>query len=171
MDDAAFSTPVCVTCGAETPEDARFCPRCGTRVEAGEALAFDDEPAAAQPATFSQAERRIFGLAPPELVFGLVLVVLALGVYFLVAGPWVIGVVLLVLSLGIGWIFLATARSLPEGRLAHTAVGVSDGARNRAGLAWVSVASWSHAGREAVRLRSLEYRLRREQGELIRALG
>src|SRR5262249_41621458 len=91
--------------------------------------------------------------------------------FFLATGHWIPGAVLSIVGLGLAALFMATARRLPQGRLARAATGSSDGARRWAWFAWVSLASWLSAGREGVRLRGRQHRLRREQRELVRALG
>jgi len=166
------SQHVCATCGAETAADAQFCAHCGTRLVAADAPAAGDLPAGELgPVSHAYAERRVFGLAPPALVFALALCALVVATVLFVAGHWVAGLVLLILSAGFAALFLAAARQLPQGRLAHAAVEASDRARWRAGFARVSVSSWTWAGREVVRLRVLQRRLRREQRGLIYDLG
>jgi hypothetical protein len=155
---------------------ARFCAQCGTGLAAGdrpEELAGELGPGDTllDPMTRVYAERRVFGLAPPALVFGLALLGLLLAVVFMAGGHWLVGTVLLIVAVALGALFMSVARQLPQGRLAQAAVEVGDEARWRAGFAWVSMSSWSHAGREVVRLRTLQRRLRLEQSALIAALG
>ncbi len=145
----------CTTCGATAPGEALFCPQCGTRLDG-----------AAAPPT----HRHVFGIPPPGLLLGLCVAVLAVAVISFVAGQLLAGVVLLALAVALCAVLASTLRRV-DGRLTRIAAGVRDETRGRAGFAWVSLASWSKAGREAMRLRSLQIRLQREQSYLIRALG
>ena len=153
----------CPSCGAETAEGVRFCPQCGTRL--------DGEDAATAGASTFTAERHVFGLAPPEILVGLALVTLVVGVFALVFGRWIAGIVLLVVGAALWWFFTWTARRLPDGRMAHLATAASDAARSRAGFAWVSVSSWSGAGLKVLRLQRARRGLLREQSVLVHALG
>jgi hypothetical protein len=164
MDDPVVSS-ACLTCGAPAPVGAAFCPQCGTRLDGGEA-----PPGVPDGGAGARLERHLFGVAPPRLLLALIFVVLAFAVFCLAGGHLLVGVVLLALALGLGAVLVSTAR-LIEGRLGRVVVGVREETRGRAGFAWVSLTSWSAAGREAVRLRALQLRLRREQSDLIRALG
>lgn len=168
MTEVPLSASACANCGAEAPEDARFCPHCGTRL-GGSGSPREDSPSS--PTTVARADRRVYGLAPPELLFAIALVIVSFAVYFLASGRLIAGFALLALAIGAGAYFVSTARRQPEGRLVQIATSVSDEARGRAGFAWTSLSSWSWASREVVRLRSRQLRLRREQSELIRALG
>lgn len=172
--EVPISASACATCSAVAPESARFCPQCGTRLGGGDTREVDGLPSEDpgwSPVALVQPERRMFGLAPPGFLFAIALFAFFLTVLLLASGHWVAGLVLLVVAAGLGALFVSAARRLPEGRLARVTVGVSNEARWRAGFAWVSLSSWSRASREVVRLRGLQRRLRREQAELIRALG
>lgn len=168
MGPSLSTDSACPTCGGRLPQDARFCPRCGSR------LGDEEEPqpsAEYGPVALAQAERRIFGVTPPGAIFALALVALAFAIYCLATGGWLAAGVLAIVSAGLAMFFVETARRLPDGRLARTALDLTDRARGRAGFIWVSLSSWSNAGRETVRLRSLQHRLRREQTALIAELG
>lgn len=154
----------CAFCGTEAPDTARFCAQCG-RPLAGDVTAVE------APRTVSYSERRLFGVAPPELTLGLAVLVLAAAIFSFASGDWPIGVVLLLVALGLGVLFLSISKRMPQGRLALLAVRVSDESRARAGFGWTSVSSWSSTGREAVRLKRRRRSLRLEQVELIRSLG
>jgi ribosomal protein L40E len=174
MMEVPISAPVCATCGAEAPESARYCAQCGTRLGGGDTREIDElpleDPWLVQ-VRLVHSERRVFGLTPPVFLFAIALVAFFLSVLFLASGHSVAGLLLLVVAVGFGALFVSASRRLPEGRLARAAVGVSNEARWRAGFAWVSLASWSRASREVVRLRGLQRRLQREQRQLIGALG
>jgi hypothetical protein len=118
-----------------------------------------------------RSQRRFFGLAAPELVLALALLALVLACYALVVRQWVGGALLAVGAVVLASSSLLAARAQPEGRAARVAVRMSNVVRDRAGYLAVVLSSWSHAGRETVRLRAWQRRLRREQGTSIIALG
>ena len=62
-----------------------------------------------------------------------------------------------------GAFFVSLARRMPESRFARATVGAANTVRGWAWYAWVSLSSWSSAGRKAVRLRAEQRRLRHEQ--------
>jgi hypothetical protein len=180
MPDSDSHPTACPFCGADTPDSARFCAQCGTRLEQADdadALGADaisgstrPNPVSA-PAAMARSNRHVFGLAPPELMLVAALVALLLGVYFLAVEHWIVGGVLLVLALGLGRLFLWTAKRVPERRVAQLATAATSAAADRAELARVSVSSWSAAGWQVLRLRQMQRRLESEQSELIRQLG
>ncbi len=168
MGDSVSTDSACPTCGGGLPEEARFCPRCGSRVGDEEVPPTSPEYG---PVALAQAERRTFGITPPLAIFALGFLAFAFAVYCLATGRWIAGAVLLIVGAGLAMFFVETARRLPDGRLARTAVDLTDRARGRAGFVWLSLSTWSHAGRETVRLRGLQHRLRHEQTALITELG
>ena len=101
----------------------------------------------------------------------LALVMLVVAVFSLARGDWLVGGVSLVVAVVLVRFFVWTTQRAPEGRVAQLAAGASGAARGRAGFAWVSLASWSTAGREALRLRRLQHHLEHEQRDRIHALG
>jgi type IV secretory pathway TrbD component len=172
----------CANCGGGLTRKARFCPECGTRVDA------DDEQAGAAeaptesaalpptetgpvPVTVATAEPRLFGVTPPMLVLALGVAALAVGVLLLVSGHWLAGL----LSLGASVLLLAAfaevARRKPDSRVVRASAGVLGAARARAGVAVDVVAIRSRVSRELVRARAELLRLSGERRERFRELG
>ena len=158
----------CPSCGGQLPEEARFCPRCGSR------LGDEEEPETSsstvrlrsrrQSAGSSGSRRRVRSSSSRSWHLR------SRSTACRPDGGSRLGYSRIV-SAGLAMLFVETARRLPDGRLARTALDLTDRARGRAGFVWVSLSSWSNAGRETVRLRSLQRRLRREQTALIAELG
>jgi hypothetical protein len=155
MGDSAVEA--CPTCGAGQPLEARYCSSCGSRL-AGEAAPV-------------RWERRTFGLAPPLPLLALSLAALGIACFLLASGRWPTGLALLPVGLALALLFVSAARQQPDARVAGTALRLVDAARRRSGFAWVAATSWSAAGREVVRLRARERRLRHEQRTLLQSLG
>jgi hypothetical protein len=147
------------------PENATFCPSCGRRT---------DLPAAEpreEPIDVQHADPRYFGLGSPVFVFGVLLVLLVGGIVLVVLGALVAGVIAIVLAACLLPTFLAGARRWPETRLARAGVSTAGRVRDEADVAASSISTWSKAGRDVVRLRKEQFRLRRERDAKIRELG
>lgn len=155
----------CSHCGAELPESAAFCPACGRRTDA--------PPAAVRevPIDVQHAEPRWFGLGPPVFVFAVATALLVLGIVLVATGEVLIGAIAIVLALCLVPSFLAGARRWPETALARAGVSAADRVRDEAEVAVDSISTWSKAGRDAVRVRRQQSRLRREREATIRELG
>src|SRR5207302_698243 len=67
--------------------------------------------------------------------------------------------------------FLTIARRKPGGRIAAATVAALDRVRDEGAVAAVSLLTWSQAGRELVRLRRQQRRLRGELDATLRRLG
>jgi hypothetical protein len=155
----------CSHCGAELPDNATFCPSCGRRT---------DSPASEpreEPIDVQHARPRYFWLASPVFVFGVLLVLVVLGIVLLVLGALVAGVISIVLGACLLPTFLAGARRWPDTRLARAGVSTADRVRDEADVAAESISTWSTAGRDVVRLRKEQFQLRRERDAKIRELG
>lgn len=166
------TTPLdpCPACAAPLPPEARFCPGCGRPV--GEAAAAPEpHPAREAPVTVQAAEPQYFGLGAPVFVFTVAAVLLVLAVVLLVTGNLLPGLLLLVAAFLLLPAFLAGARRWPESRIAQLSVRAADRARDEATVAAEAVSTWSRAGREVVRLRHEQFRLRRARDEKLRELG
>lgn len=155
----------CAHCGGELPADATFCPSCGRRVSAPEAVERD------VPIDVQHAEPRFFGLAPPVFVFVAALALLVLGVVLLVTGFFAVGVISIVLAFCLLPTFLAGARRWPDTRIARVGVSAADRFRDEAGVAADSLSTWSRASRDVARLRKEQFGLRRERAAKVRELG
>lgn len=147
------SLAACPACSAALPAGARFCPTCGRSLEDG----------AAAP--------RYFGTAGPFLVLGLALALLVLALVLLAAGRWVPALLFVAAVVLLVPVFLSAARRSPENKVTRFAVESADRARAEAGVLAEAVTTWSHAGRDVVRLRHEQFRLRRELDEKLRELG
>jgi hypothetical protein len=155
----------CSHCGGELPENATFCPSCGRRTDLPA-----PEPRE-EPIEVQHARPRYFWLASPVFVFGVLLVLVVLGIVLVVLGSLVPGVIAIVLGVCLLPTFLAGARRWPDTRLARAGVSTADRVRDEADVAATSISTWSKAGRDVVRLRREQFRLRRERDAKIRDLG
>lgn len=155
----------CSHCGAELPAGAAFCPACGRRTDA--------PPAAARevPIDVQHAEPRWFGLGPPVFVFAVATALLVLGIVLVATGELLIGALAIALALCLVPSFLAGARRWPETALARAGVRAADRVRDEAAVAVDSISTWSKAGRDTVRIRRQQSRLRSEREATIRELG
>jgi hypothetical protein len=154
----------CTHCGGELPASAVFCPSCGRRTDAPSVVR--DVPIDVQ-----HAEPRYFGLGPPVFVFSLGVGLLVLGIVLLVLDAFAVGVIAIVLAVCLLPTFLAGARRWPETRIARAGISTADRVSDEAEVAVTSIATWSRAGRDTVRLRKEQFGLRRERDSKIRELG
>ena len=77
---------------------------------------------------------------------------LVVAIVLVVGGRWVAAAVIGVLALTFAGMFVSTAVRFPESRTAHAAVASRRWVRGRLVVAGVSLAAWSHAAGEIVRL-------------------
>jgi hypothetical protein len=155
----------CSHCGGDLPENATFCPSCGRRTDLPV-----PEPRE-EPIDVQHADPRYFGLGSPVFVFGVMLVLLVVGIVLIVLGKLAAGLVSIILAACLLPTFLAGARRWPETRLARAGVSTAGRVRDEADVAVDSISTWSKAGRDVVRLRKEQFRLRRERDAKIRELG
>ena len=155
----------CSHCGGDLPENATFCPSCGRRTDLPA-----PEPRE-EPIEVQHADPHYFGLGSPLFVFGVMLVLLAVGIVLIVLGKLAGGLVSIILAACLLPTFLAGARRWPETRLARAGVSTAGRVRDEADVAVESISTWSKAGRDVVRLRKEQFRLRRERDARIRELG
>jgi hypothetical protein len=155
----------CSHCGGDLPENATFCPSCGRRTDLPV-----PEPRE-EPIEVQHADPRYFGLGSPVFVFGVMLVLLVVGIVLVVLGKLAAGLVSIILAACLLPTFLAGARRWPETRLARAGVSTAGRVRDEADVAVDSISAWSKAGRDVVRLRKEQFRLRRERDAKIRELG
>lgn len=155
------------------PKGARFCPSCGTRLEAGETMraevpAHETGPV---PVTIERASPRWFGLTPPTLVLALAGAVLVVAVVLLASGRWIAGLLLLGLALLLAAAFLEVGRRKPDAAVVKASVDAVDSVRAKAGFAARAVLTNSAARQEIGRRRAELARLQEEREGLFRALG
>jgi hypothetical protein len=155
----------CSHCGGDLPESATFCPSCGRRTDLAA-----PEPRE-EPIDVQHAQPRYFGLGPPVFIFGVAVVLLILGIVLVVLDALVPGVIAIVLAVCLLPSFLSGARRWPETTLARAGVSTADRVRDEADAAAGSISTWSKAGRDVIRLRKEQFRLRREREAKIRELG
>ncbi len=155
----------CSHCGGTLPADATFCPSCGRRTDAPPVTEREI------PIEVQHAEPRYFGLGTPVFILGAAGVLLVLGIVLIVTGPLLAGLVALAVAVCLLPAFLAGARRWPETRVAQMGVSTADRVRDEAGVAGESISAWSRAGRNVVRLRREQFRLRRERDAKVRELG
>jgi hypothetical protein len=155
----------CSHCGGDLPDNATFCPSCGRRTDLP-----TSEPRE-EPIDVQHAQPRYFGLGPPVFVFGVMLVLLVLGIVFIVLGRLAVGLVSIILAACLLPTFLAGARRWPETRLARVGVSTTHRVRDEAEVAAESISTWSRASRDVIRLRKERFQLRRERDAKIRELG
>ncbi len=120
MSASRWATESCAGCGAELPPNAHFCPECGVPAV--------DEPGPT-PASMVHVEPHWFGIAPPEFVLGLTVVLLAIAVGLFATGHWPFGLILLGLAALLAAAFLELARRRPRSTLTRSSVEL----RERAG--------------------------------------
>src|SRR6476660_6390337 len=95
------------------------------------------------PFSVVHAERHMFGLAPPALVLVLAVVAVALALAAALTGHWILGAVFFLAAVVLGELLVATARRLPEGRVARGVDLGIERARGHAAYGWVCATSWS----------------------------
>jgi hypothetical protein len=152
----------CSHCGGDLPDHAVFCPSCGRRTDARTTDA---------PIEIQHAEPRYFGLGQPIFVFSLAVGLLVLGVVLLVLGSVIAGVLAIAFAISLLPAFLAGARRWPDTRIARLGISTAARVRDESDVAVASISTWSRAGREVVKLRKENFRLRRERDAKIQELG
>ena len=155
----------CSHCGGDLPANATFCPSCGRRTDLP-----GPEPRE-EPIDVQHADPHYFGLGAPVFVFGVMLVLLVAGIVLVVMGMLAGGLVSIILAACLIPTFLAGARRWPKTRLARAGVSTAGRVRDEADVAAESISTWSKAGRDVVRLRKKQFRLRKERDAKIRELG
>jgi hypothetical protein len=163
----------CPDCGAPTPKLARFCPACGTPVDAGSTARAEVPPheTSPAPATVAHTTPRWFGVTPPTVVFGLAAAALVVAIVLLVVERWIAGLLVLGLALLLFAAFLEVARRKPDGPVVERAAVAADSVLARAGFAAHALRTRSSARREIVRRRGEIVRLMGERERLLRELG
>lgn len=155
----------CSHCGGDLPENATFCPSCGRRTNLPAPEPHEE------PIDVQHADPHYFGLGAPVFVFGVMLVLLVGGIALVVMGMLAGGLVSIILAACLLPTFLAGARRWPETRLARAGVSTAGRVRDEADVAAESISTWSKTGRDVVRLRKEQFRLRRKRDAKIRELG
>ena len=108
----------CPSCGAELPGKGRFCPECGSRVDASSEETAAEElplnetgPVLVEPQV---AERRFFGVPPNTILLALGVGALAIAIGLFATGRWPWGLILLGLAIFLLTGFSSQTRRLPS---------------------------------------------------------
>ena len=157
----------CSKCGWMPAAGARFCSRCGASL-VGDG---DDEARLREPQTTYVAERRLFGVPPPELLCALGTIGFVVGIVLLASGRWAIAAAVIAPALLFGGMFVSTAERFPESRTARAAVAGRGWASRRLTVICVSLEAWSTAAAEILRLARRQRKLRAEMDGQIGRLG
>jgi len=158
----AESVRTCPSCRLAAPQDARYCPNCGSPLD-GEAA-----PAAI---SYSQPATRLFGVLAPVPTFVLAAVLFVGALIALLARSWVLSVMLLALSAALFVLFYGAAERDPSSGVARAALGSVDRVSGWTRFASGSAGAWSGAGRRLYEIRRELAPLRRERREVQFALG
>jgi hypothetical protein len=168
MSASAPSTEPCPSCGAEAPEQARFCPACGAGLDGDSGSTVREHvPLQETPPTYRQAEPHWFGVAPPQLLLGVSVAVLVLALVLFATGHWPFGLILL----GIGALLLAAFIEAARRRPGHGLSGRSLQARERAQSALETWRVRSVAAAETKQVRYSLASLETERRGLLHDLG
>jgi hypothetical protein len=165
----------CLHCGAQLPEQGRYCPQCGRPSADGttEVLDLPTAETGSVPVNYARAEPRYYGVTPATLVLVLAGAALAIAIYLLVTGSWPVGLILLGVGLLLLVLFLEAARrsagsGAPVARSTGKALG---GVRARAGIAASSVATRGQAAGRVIVLRREVQRLGIDRRRLLLEFG
>jgi Double zinc ribbon len=162
MSASPAETGACPNCGGDVPHDARFCPTCGARLQAGSTAVIPPPPdeTGRVPVSIASAEPHLFGVTPPLASFVLGVASLAVGVLLLGLGRLVAGLLLLASGALLLGIFMVKTRDERARTFA-----------DRLRLAAMTVGTRSAASREATRLRHELAWLDGERADRVHALG
>ena len=165
----------CQTCGAELPENSKFCPQCGTPVAAGDTAVAEvptpePEPTPVEPQV---AERRLFGVPPTSVLLFLTAIGVLVAIALLVLGEWPWALIALGLAGFVGTGLFAQARRLPDetGGMTKASLRGLDSVRARSRAMVETVAAHGSARMELSRLRREVSTLAADRRERVRDLG
>ena len=165
----------CQTCGADLPENSKFCPQCGTPVAVGdtavaEVPAPEPEPAPVEPQV---AERRLFGVPPSSVLLLLTAAGVVLGIVLLVLGEWPWALIAFGITGFVGTGLFAQARRLPgeTGGATKASLRGLDTVRARSRAMVETVAAHGSARMELSRLRRDVSALASARRDRVRELG
>jgi hypothetical protein len=144
---------VCAACGAPSAWDARFCQQCG------------------RPLAEAPNAPRYYGALSPGPAFVLGCLLLGVAVIALLAGRALVATALVAVAILMFVFFYGAAKRNPESPLTRRVVVSGYRLRGSTRMALASIAAWSRAARDVVRLRWQTRSLRREREPVVRSLG
>jgi hypothetical protein len=159
----------CSSCGETLPENARFCPSCGTPADAGETVR-EEVPwheTGQVPVTYDIAEPRFFGVTPPFLLLGLAVLLFVFAIVLFASGRWPYGLIVLGIAALLVAAFLEAARRRPSRGLGHPTTA----ARERAQSTVETFRARAAATAEARRLRRVLMQIDGDRRVLLHDLG
>jgi hypothetical protein len=162
----------CPHCGASTPTDSRYCPRCGGRLDESETRVQELRPEETGPVPVQvvRAEPRLYGVAPSMLVLALAVLAAVLAVVLLIGGHWPLALILLGFAVLMSLVFAEAERRRPS-PVARSTAEALDAFRARAGVAAESLATRGRAARQLLVLRRELARMASLRGQLLFELG
>lgn len=169
MSASPVAGDTCATCGASLPRDARFCPACGTPVDAGETVRapLPPEETGPVPVSMQRVEPRWFGVTPPNLLLGVAATAVAAAAILFVTGHWPYGLILLGVGALLFAAYLEAVRRGPESPIARASVD----ARERARSSWETLRARQAAAAELRRIEAALAGLEPERRAAFNDLG
>jgi hypothetical protein len=147
----------CQACGAEVAAGSRFCPQCGTRLDAGATATavapLPPDETGPVPVATARVEPDLFGITPPTALLVLGAGALVVAVVLFAVGEVLAGSILLLGAIVMLVGFAGVAARKPDTRLARASVSALVAARARAGFAATALTTRSGARRRASLLR------------------
>ena len=165
----------CENCGADLPENSKFCPQCGTAVAAGDTVVAEVPPPEPDPTPVEPqvAQRRLFGVPPTSVLLLLTALGVLLAIVLLVLGEWPWALIVVGLTGFVGTGLFAQARRLPgeTGVATKASLRGFDLVRARSRAVVETVAAHGSARMELSRLRREVSALAADRRERVRELG
>lgn len=165
----------CQSCGAELPENSKFCSQCGAPVAAGDTVVAEVPAPEPDPAPVESqvAERRFFGVPPSSVLLLLTAVGVVLAIALLILGEWPWALIVLGLAGFVGTAFFAQVRRLPDetGDATKASLRGLDTVRARGRAVVETVAAHGSARMELARLRREVSALAADRHDRVRELG
>jgi hypothetical protein len=165
----------CAACGATIPESARYCPGCGSAVDAATGttirLELPPEETGPVPVHVVSSGPRWFGVAPALLLLALTAAAAVIAIALFASGRWPYGLIAGGAAILLATAFLEVGRRKPDSELSRRSLDAVDDARARAGSVIEALAIRSRAGRQAALLRLELRRLYVRRRDLLTAFG